>query len=293
MTTDWSSLRQGDVLALEEPLTFYVCDAPISQVLIVSQTCDVVQDKREFVILAPIEPCSKDEFNDAKKGRRASLIAVDGSKDSEKKAARLDKICAFRKCLIKADVVHRLSGNSESSEEARWLARNVGDYFSRFPVPDEARSSFEDLIKRLRSDSSDRKHNRKKVLDDVLQVRVAARPGWFAKDYSITLSLLIEAGSFPQQNWNDEDIEDIEEYKELKIADVYSQLLEETDPRRRSRLWERFGDCLQEMTHPEGPVSSIEVEVVSEDCFTYSRWRRSESLNLEALSPVSTAIGRS
>lgn len=296
MTIDWGTRRQGDVLALTTSLTFPGCDSPVSQVLIVSQTCDVVQSKREFVILAPIESCAKLDFDDAKKGRRSSLIAVDGSEGSEK-VARLDLICAHPKCSIEGEVLCRLSGNSESSEEARGLAHNIGNYFSRFPIPDAARNSFEGLVKRLRSDS--RKPVRERVLNDVLQVRVAARPGWLANDCCIRIFLLIEAGSFPQQDWSDADLGrgvaplELEKYENLSIADVYSRLASEKKAPIRSRLWERFGDCLQELTHPEGPVSSIEVEVVSEDCFTYSDWRRSESLNLEALSPMSNTIGLS
>ncbi|ROR55179.1 hypothetical protein EDD41_2437 [Luteococcus japonicus] len=257
--------------------------------MIASQTCDVVQPNRELVSLLPIKTCDEAIFKEAKRGRISSTVAVDEI-DGQFRVARLDQITSFAKVMVDGQPEIGLSGRSGSSAEARDLARRLGTYFSRFPIPDPARSSFEAIINQLRGDM--RKAIRQRALDGVLEFRVMASPTWDSDRFRLRITAVTKASSLPPRDitgalaGSGRPEPSSEDVAHMQIADVYKALDQETDPHVRVLLWDRFADCLEGMAQPQGCVSSIEVEVLSEDEYKYSDWRRSESLNLEALSPV-------
>ena len=55
----------------------------------------------------------------------------------------------------------------------------------------------------------------------------------------------------------------------------------------RAEAWHQVADCLEGLVRPDDVVTRCEVEVISEDDFSYAQYRVSESLNFEAMSGTS------
>lgn len=278
---DWSHTRQGDLLNLTAPLQIPKWEEDIGQVFLVSQTCDIVQPKRERVIVAPVVEEDAAEYQQALKGKISHLIALPAAVGTHR-VARLDLMCSFPKNVFAGSSVS-IVGNSEVTPESRKLSRELGAYFSRFPVPDHVRTSIQPIIAQLRSDMS--REQRKKVLNDVLEFRVQAHPSWESQEISLEISGIGSATAFPPTSGG-ADIHSFEWAEDLKISDVYAKLALATNADERVVLWNRLAACLEEKADLDGRVTSVSVYMISEDDFSYADWRDSESLNIEALSPI-------
>ena len=76
-------MMQGDWVRLAAPFQLPACpDEPVSDVVIISQTCDVVQKTRKCILVAPIVQTSEDNYREAARGKRPLLLAFPAQDDA-------------------------------------------------------------------------------------------------------------------------------------------------------------------------------------------------------------------
>ena len=73
----------------------------------------------------------------------------------------------------------------------------------------------------------------------------------------------------------------------LKLREACDRVESAGDEVSRAEAWHQVVDCLEGLVRPDDVVTSCEVEAISEDDFSYSQYRVSESLNFEAMSDTS------
>ena len=76
-------MMQGDWVRLAAPFQLPACpDEPVSDVVIISQTCDVVQKTRTCILVAPIVQTSENNYREASRGKRPLLLAFPAQDDA-------------------------------------------------------------------------------------------------------------------------------------------------------------------------------------------------------------------
>lgn len=277
------ALRQGQVLDLSEILEFS------GLYVIVSQSCDVVQPKRETLQLAPLTQLTDPEIfrGAAKKANpRFPLVsAVDGTFFAD-----LARIVSVEKAvLFNAPVSH--AHGIDDSRKARDFGLAVARWFGRFAFPDEVQPWIAPVQHLIRSKYDSPESFLGRVLQHVAEVRVEAT-SWDALPVSLTLHVIVKAGQVPTVP---EDA-DLSEFAHLPtdLSEICAALLNEAAPVRRAMLWAAFADSLASRCKPRtkeaqdpairDAVTSVTGELSSDDEFPLSRIRRSEQLDVDFLS---------
>lgn len=276
-------LRQGHVLEL-------TADAQLGGLgVIVSQSCDVVQPKREFLQVAPLVEIPDEAVRRAamkKENPRFPAVTT----EEQMLFADLAQIRSLPKTEVKGvRVLHALS--ITDTRDARDFGLAVGRWFGRFAVPDEVQpwlASVQTLI-REKHDSPDSPLG--KILQRVAEVRIEA-VDWDATPVELTLHVIAKAGAVPTIP-DDADLTTIGPMPS-DLTKVCEAILSEGDPIRQAMLWGAFAESLASKCVPKGryardpeivgAVSSVSGELSSDDEFPLSRIRRSEQLDVDFLS---------
>jgi hypothetical protein len=276
-------LRQGHVIEIsgvgELSGTFVV----------VSQSCDVVQPKRELVQLAPLIQLSDEVIHRTavnKENPRYPLIATaDGGYFAD-----LAQIVSVPKGQLEGPP-SRHSLSLEDARDAREFGLAVARWFGRFAVPDEVQPWLEPVQSLIRSKYDKPASPLGQVMQQVTEVRVEAED-WSVLPVSLTVHVIVKAGSVPTIP-EDADLSQIGTLPSDLDA-ICAAILVEQDPVRRTMLWATFADALASRCSPrtknaEDPVirdavQSIKGELSSDDEFPLSKVRRSEQLDIEFLS---------
>ena len=130
---------QGDVLdvgvlpIINASDSVELASIPSGKAVIITQTCDVVQDKYRYVHLAPIVQLPELEASNAREGKRSQYVHVPTL--GADYFGDLTQVATFEKELIARAV--RAPGVI-TDEEIRNFGRAVGRRFSRFAFPDES-----------------------------------------------------------------------------------------------------------------------------------------------------------
>lgn len=299
-----SNLRQGDVVGLRclsmsgtgggaETL-----EAP-QGVVILSQTCDVVQKSKARCLVAPviIDP-SDGELSSAKKGQKPLHLYLESiTAEPRRCLADMEYAVSVPKATlvglpITARYVERASGNA-----ARQVAWRVGRAFSRFPFPDEVYPAFSKL-RRQAQEKAGSAGNFGGVLDLLEDLRVAADQ-WSRPSRNLTLyvvlpeELLISPDDLdPGWQWSPARVIGLrsdEPETGLSLDRVSELILANLDADKTSLagLWRLFGEVVQAklLTPMLGAeVATFEVVVLSDSDMTFRLFQRTESLDLEVLS---------
>ncbi|TDT31225.1 hypothetical protein [Naumannella halotolerans] len=276
-------LRQGHVLEL-------TVDAQLGDLsVIVSQSCDVVQPKREFLQVAPlVEINNKAVRRGAMKKENPRFPVV--TTEERILFADLAQIRSLPKTEVEdVRVLHDLS--ITDTRDARDFGLAVGRWFGRFAVPDKVQpwlAPVQTLI-REKHDSPDSPLG--KILQRVAEVRIEA-VDWDTTPVELTLHVIAKAGSVPTIP-DDADLSRIGSMPS-DLTKVCEAILSERDPIRQAMLWGTFAESLADKCAPKGQykgdpevtgaVLSVSGELSSDDEFPLSRARRSEQLDVDFLS---------
>lgn len=310
--TDASALRQGDVIGLDWLPTVSdrkAAERPTpSGAVIVSQTCDVVQQSqsKQTVVLAPIvENASAAELRTAQRGRSPLKVWVPTQADDDL-VADLQYVAHVPKDHLANQVLKARLRQGNGDAEA--FSAAVGRAYSRFAFPDEVQLSLTKFRDRVQSKAG-KNGPLGQALDYVLTVR-AGTDNWDAPGRHLRIYFVVEEGLLiPAEDadegwsWNVAEAE-----LGCPVASISNNLNTVSEalvrycekarlgnggynPTTLLRLWELWGEKIyQELLAPscDAEVSEFEVEVLNEEEFTYAEYRRTESLDLDHLSGPSS-----
>ena len=134
---DWRQLRQGDVVAISAlpVLASGVAELlPTPQgVVLLSQTCDVVQSSKRTVTVAPLLPDpTKDQISQAKRGRSPALLYLPQTVEHPERIADMSRICSVPKTEVLSTSPLSRHAIDGFGPQSRQLARRIGRVYSRF-----------------------------------------------------------------------------------------------------------------------------------------------------------------
>jgi len=307
-------MSQGDVLN--------VADLPVVQpdgviqayptpdgAVLLSQTCDVVLPARRTVVVAPVVRLEGDSLKQARKGLRPRYVAVPDRDDDV--FADLDVIATLEKNAL----VGMVTGDPRSEEASeRRFGRGVARRFGRFAFPDEVVPWLTPLADVVTSKYG-KDSGEALALEAVVELRVESESGWAVPPYDLTLVVVVKAGTLPE----------LEEEQQFTPPPSLQQWLRKGDgalrrtsgeianrlfarqrgadgaltasPHERYHLWLALADAWAGKCAPRGAASTsqpvleavaggvVTPDIVSDDEYPLSRYRRSERLDVEHLSP--------
>lgn len=287
-------------------------DTP-SGVVIISQTCDVVQEgaSKQHVTVAPlvIAP-SSEQLSAARRGRAPLLLHLKETETTPEAIADIQHATSLPKAsLIGTTLIARLI-DGESSVDARNLAQLVGRAYSRFAFPDAVHPVLEKFRRKAR-DASGTPSAFGRVIDHVSELRIAADQ-WEAPSRRLTLYVIVDASLLifnddadPAWTADPANIPGLKPGEKLDLLDLtrVSELLADlcdahadctllTNKTTLLRLWEAWGErTKKQLLDPQigAEVSAFELFVRNDEEFTIAKWRRTASLDLEDLSDSTSA----
>lgn len=279
-----SSLRQGDVLAVGDEKKL---------VAIVSQTCDIVQEKRESIQVCPLVNLNENQVVERSARYRENPRYVLVGRENSQLFADLARIYSMSKSDL-TDVTRSADSTLmfESSFVTREFGLAVGRFFSRFAVPDGIQPWLAPLQSLIREKYRKENSELGRVLREVVEIRVEASD-WEAPKATLTIHVICKAGSVP--SLPDSDMQSLSDLSKWDLNKVLSNLLkDDVDAPLRVSLWHAFAQCLADrckpksktMEDPDVALAVAEVEAVlwSDDEFPLSKVRRSEQLDIDFLS---------
>lgn len=276
-------LRQGCVLELqgEEGLD--------GQFVIVSQTCDVVQPKRELIQISPLVQL---EDVNARRGalKRENPRYPLVSREEDCKFADLAQMFSVEKKSVQSVREVKTLSIAEGCA-AREFGLAVGRWFGRFAMPDEVQPWLAPVQELIRSKYDKPTSALGKVLHEVTEVRVEA-VSWEHGPFELVLHVIVRAGAVPSLH-EDDSFPDLSNFpSDLNV--ICEQITCEKDRVRLSMLWTLFAEKLAERCKPKqkfdddpqvrDAVISVTGELSSDDEFSLAKMRRSEQLDIDFLS---------
>lgn len=285
-STYFSALRQGFVLEV-------VSEAGHTDLLVVvSQSCDVVQPKREMLQLAPLVHLEDPDIRRGaiKKVNPRYPLVHDGA---DPWFADLARIHSVNKATVVAALVRddlRFTDDYASRE----FGLAVGRWFGRFAFPDAIQPWLSPVQSLIREKYDSPSKPLGKVLQSVSEIRIEA-VSWNVTPAELTLHVVVHAGELPSIP-DDADLSAAGSVPE-ELNAICTAILEEKSSVRRVVLWAAFAAALAARCKPKGQtaddptvsgaVSSITGEVSADDDFPLSKVRRSEQLDVDYLSEPS------
>lgn len=279
----FAGLRQGRVLELSghaEIEGLYV---------VVSQSCDVVQTKREFIQLAPAVQLQDQEVLRSalkRENPRYPLLV----ESEETLFADLARIVSLEKASVQGAVERRDIAFCDALAE-REFGLAVGRWFSRFALPDEVQPWLVPVQELIRSKHDNPGSPLGKVLQQVAEVRVEAAR-WDKGPFELTLHVIVKSGALPT-------VPEEADYASVGslpsgLNDICEAIEVERSAIRRALLWTAFAEALatrcklkprfEAIPEIRAAVASVSGGLSSDDEFSLARVRRSEQLDVDFLS---------
>lgn len=302
-------LRQGDIVdGVDLPVlspTGVVDVLTPSGIVLLSQTCDAVRTEKNHVLVSPAARLDGHKIAEAAAEKLLRYVLVPGT--TEPLFADLSTIATLQKDLFRS-LPLRSSIDPTDSEGMRRFGKGISRRFGRFAFPDEVVYWLRPLEKVVQ-----RKHDKNspegEVLRDVLEFRVEATPDWSGFPLSLTLCVIVREGALPY--FAEDDIPPcpsglrrvIDEASSGRLAssNIASRLVQSrssSDASETYWLWLALADSWGKCCRPDvsrldeslalkvqSAVSGVDVDVLSEGDFSLYRYRRSEQLDLDHLSP--------
>lgn len=280
-------LRQGDYLPANPRLVVLgqngqgaVVSTPLGVVL-VSQCCDLARGGTGHAHVAPVVPLPDDTAALALQGRMPRYVPLPHV--GEDRFADLGTIGA-----VTASHLNREQLARASQAQRRKIGYLVGRRFGRFAFPDDLNPMLSHLRSRIRGKAGNENSAVGRVLERVSTLRLEVDEGWEAEPpWSLRLLIIVALDELPT----------LEEDAGVAIGAPrpLTQVAQALDTAPAGtllalRLWEEFGAALAlDCRSKAGPVvSDLDYEVISEDEFRYSRFRRTEDVDLDDLSLASS-----
>lgn len=292
---DCANLRQGHVVLLPEELLpgavskIYQGDCPA---VVVSQTCDIVQKSKSCLSLAPVLPeVGENDRKNAAKGRQPLILYFQDVEQSTEFLANMEHIFFLEKASLDGCEILATLSDTETDPAARIFAARVAQVFLRFPFPDDVFPRFRKLRNEVQNKTG-KQGNFSKVLDCVSEIRVSCID-WNTTPRDITVFFIV-ASEYLGVTAEIDGEELTGEFDRMNLDDLSGRLLVSIAQREsdtiRQELWRCFGALIeQRYLQPDTDDKNqdeIVVEILSEAEMTVEEYRRTESLDLEALSHI-------
>ncbi|GFK19180.1 hypothetical protein [Corynebacterium glutamicum] len=297
---DWKKAAQGDVIEIDyisywddSPDSLERVDTPYGVVLI-SQTCDLVWDTKERVLVAPVKRPSDEELSHIRKGKKPLdiLVGEDG-----KSVANLERVISVPKTILNGKRILDITSKDVSGKAASELAARIGRGFSRFAFPDGVHESLRKLQKKVTEGYRKNTHfaSTLQLLDEF---RVAC-DDWNAVQRNLEIFIIVPTDFLPPADvvsddwsWSKHSVNGMKAYtspEHLDLEEVSRLILVNQEAENESAvvfLWNLWGERLYSnyLTYRDEDVASIELEVISAAELTYERYVQSEALDFSTLS---------
>lgn len=299
-----ATFRQGDHLAaiksvpVASPTGSAVDIKTPHGVVIVSQTCDVVQVDRLTIQVAQFTRLADPTATEARDGRRPRYVHL--PELGADAFADLEVIATLTKSLLCG--YKRIPGVL-ADRDIRHFGQAVGRRFSRFAFPDAVQPWLQPLEDIARSKSHKPASPEGKAFAKVRQLRIECDNGWASPPYELVLAIIVEPGTLPM--FPDDALPEIPDplrhtlydpkrsVLKLTPGEIASLLEKAKDTVERYFLWMALGDAWAAKCKPNNSVattvkdavSMIRGEVIEADEYSLTRVMRSEVLDLDHLSP--------
>jgi hypothetical protein len=304
---DLRQFQQGDIvdsarLLVQDPDgAEYWINTPHGVVLI-SQTCDIVVNEKEYVQVARLVPMDGSSAILAEKGAMPGRVAV--SSEGESLFADLEHIATVHKKYIASFAPRH--GAGPNAELKRFGAR-VGRKFSRFAFPDDVSYWLEpfkgSVLDKVGKPNSDLGH----VLDKMVEsLRLECRPSWDKPaPWDLKLVVVVKPEHLPMLDEND-PVERSNTFMKwaykpngtlrtaTEIATKLRGLTSQTPASERAWWWDAFAEALAanfrlKANAPQSARDAVlgerfSSEAITAEEFTYDRVLCSEEIDLDHLS---------
>ena len=254
--------------------------------VVVTPTCDMYPRgrPRPHVAVVPLVHLEGDDAQMAHKRRLTRFVYVPGAQEPDC-FADLDRIMTIETgALARASRVPGLT----TDQERRTFAAGLPD-----ELQDTLRPWKEKVVEpRAASSVGPDTHDRPKSPEGQIfaaaeDIRVEADPSWAAKSISVTVHLVMPSGWLPDSSPDAiPSVKTVEDLAAKHSADIASLLLEASDPDQRLELITALQDKWSQTCPASGAIDDVAFVLVGEDEMTHLQISRSESLDLEFLSPI-------
>lgn len=293
MTEPIDAFRQGDVIEAIDAIHIDGGDPwPTPHgVVVISQTCDIVQGTRPNALLAPLKYLDDADARNARDGKWPQYVPVPAISDLA--FADLEVIGTITKERLAT--LQRKPGVLDD-RAVRRFGRDVGRRFSRFAFPDEVVPYLKPLEEIIGKASRREESPLGPFLPDIAEIRVEATHGW-SPPYRLVLAVILRVAARPILD--DEDLPEIPDDLDTflyggdlpKVPAIAEKLRATNDSVRIHFLQNAIVDAMAVACLPKDPtqrrpdlVQEITGEITTEADFSLHRARRSELLDLDHLS---------
>lgn len=287
------AFRQGDVIESIAEIHIDGADPRPTPhgVVLISQTCDIVQATRPNVLLVPLTYLDDSNARNARDGKWPQYVPVPAI--SELAFADLEVIGTTTKERL---ATLRRTPGVLGDGAIRRFGRDVGRRFSRFAFPDEVVPYLKPLEELIGKASRREQSPLGPFLADIAEIRVEATHGW-SPPYRLVLAVILRVSA--RSTLDDEDLPEIPDDLDtflyggdLPRVPAIAEMLSATgDPVRIHFLQNAIVDAMAAACVPKDPkqrrpnvVQEITGEITTEADFSLHRARRSELLDLDHLS---------
>lgn len=289
----FAGIRQGHVL------TVAGTDGVEEQLVVISQTCDVVLPKNPTVTLAKVATPTEDALPRARAGAMPRYVRL----------PKLDGDLFADMCYIETHVKEELRDlpftpgiDLDWNERQRDFSLSITRWFGRFPFPDEVVPWLRPVEEEIRKKYTKQGALGQLLNEDVIELRVET--DWKSKPYALVLHLIVRAEALPTLDNIGAQADPAflaklrdADNKVLKPAAIADVLVSTTDALERSLAFDALAEAFASICTPASKhageqeimtaVSSTEGKLWPDDEFPLSQVRKSEPLDLEYLSESS------
>lgn len=277
-------------------------------VVIITQTCDLVQPGKPYAVVAPVVELSPSESGLAKSGRMPQYVHLSGSANKSyfldlTRCATVTKSALGRHTRLYPGV-----DQNDSIAVSRFGAQ-IGRRFSRFAFPDEVQPWFRPLQEKV-AKGYGKSSPLGKLLRETVDLRIQSND-WNATGIGMHLVIHVIVPASLVPNPEDFDPDEISEelIKELrpegellrdagqiaeKILTASLEIRMSIPAADRFYLWNAFAEALAQLCQPKvaplepsvgDAVASVTGQLSTDEEFSLYLFRRTESLDLDHLSP--------
>jgi hypothetical protein len=285
MSGYFATMRQGNIVRIADET------GELDDFVVVSQSCDASQPKREIIQLAPLIVLDDLVERRAAMGRENPRYPIVVQGENEK-FADLAKIFSVSKAVVEgASTTPGVCADGERSERGFGLA--IGRWFGRFAVPDDLQPWLEPLQTVVHDKYERPESNLGRALSRVVELRVQA--DWKARPAEVILHVIVAASEFPSMDGErDSDMHDFTPPAATSLDGACARLLAVTGGQDKYPAWLEVADELAKRCRPRAKhlddrsvasaVSGVVSRVWPDDEFPLSLYRKSEILDIDFLS---------
>lgn len=294
---DWAASAQGDILSLDHLIYWAGGESELLEtphgVALLSQTCDLVQD-RERVIIAPVSESSPQEMSQVVKGMKPLLVAV-GSAPNH--VVNLERMVSVPRALLGHAVVLHQSVQERSGEEADRLSARIGRGLYRFAFPNEVHDALRKMKNKIVNGYS-KATSFARVLHVIDEFRISCAD-WEAQGRDLVITAVVPDDYLPPADarpngwkWGTSTVSGLKngEMPATMNLERLSELILENVATANDaalvELWELWIASLSDAVVPDPTteVASISMEILSDAEYTYKQHKASETLDFSVLS---------